>query len=147
MCLCACVCIFVVQSLSHIQLFVTPWTAAYRASLSFTISQNLFKLMSIKSVMPSNHLILYRPLLLQPSIFPSIRVFSNELALHIKRLKTGASSSVLPVNIQGLFPLELTGLISLLSQGLSRVFSSTTIQKHQFFGSRPSLQSSSLTCT
>ena len=73
----------VVQSLNHVRLFVNPWTAAHQASLSFTISWNLLKLMSIRSVMPSNYLILCRPLLLLPSIFPSIRVFSNELALHI----------------------------------------------------------------
>ena len=71
----------VLQSQSHVRLFVTPWTAAHQASLSFTISQSLLKLMSIESVMPSNHLILCCPLLLQPSIFPSIRVFSNESAL------------------------------------------------------------------
>ena len=74
----------VVQLLSHVQLFVTPWTAARQASPSFTISQNLLRLMSVESVMPSNHLILYRPLLLLSSIFSSIRVFSNELALHIR---------------------------------------------------------------
>ena len=70
----------VVQSLSHVQLFATPWTATLQASLSFTISWSLLKLASIESVMPSNHLILCRPLLLLPSIFPSIRVFSNEVA-------------------------------------------------------------------
>ena len=75
--------ISVVELLSHIWLFVTPWTATCQASLSFTTSQNLLKLMSIESVMPSNHLILCHPLLL-PSIFPSIRVFSNELVLHIR---------------------------------------------------------------
>ena len=73
-----------VQSLSHVQLFASPWTAAHQASLSITISQSLLKLMSIESVMPSNHLILCCPLLLQPSIFPSIRVFSNEFALCIR---------------------------------------------------------------
>ena len=73
-----------VQSLSHVWLFATPWTAAFQASLSFTNSQSLFKLMSIRLVMPSNHLILCRPLLLLFSIFPSIRVFSNESALHIR---------------------------------------------------------------
>ena len=72
-----------IQLLSHVRLFVTPWTAAYQASLSITSSQSLLKLMSIESVMPSNHLTLCRPLLLQPSIFPSIKVFSNEPALHI----------------------------------------------------------------
>ena len=73
-----------VQSLSHVQLLVTPWTAAHKASLSITNSQNLLKLMSIELVMPSKNLILCCPLLLPPSIFPSIRVFSNELALHIR---------------------------------------------------------------
>ena len=73
-----------IQLLSHIWLIVTPWTTACQASLSFTISQSLLKLMSIESVMPSSHLILYCPLLLLPSIFPSIRVFSNESALHIR---------------------------------------------------------------
>ena len=73
-----------VQSLGHVQLFVTPWTAARQASLSITHSQSLLKLMSIESMMPSNHLILCRPLFLLPSIFPSIRVFSNESVLHIR---------------------------------------------------------------
>ena len=72
-----------VQSLSHVQLFATPWTAARQASLSITNSRNLLKLMSIESVMPSNHLILCCPLLLLPSVFPSIRVFSSESVLHI----------------------------------------------------------------
>ena len=73
-----------VQSLSHVLLFATPWTAAFQASLSITNSRSLLKLMSIESVMPSNHLILCRPLLLLPSIFPSIRVFSNESRLRIR---------------------------------------------------------------
>ena len=77
----------VVQSLSRVRLSATPWTAARQVSLSFTISQNLLKLKSTESMMPSNHLILCRPLLLLPSIFPSIRVFSNESALHIRWLK------------------------------------------------------------
>ena len=81
---CTSIVIAVVQSLSHVQLFVTPWTAACRASLSFTIFQSLLKLMSIESVMPTNHLIFCHLLLLLPSIFPSIRVFSNELALCIR---------------------------------------------------------------
>ena len=132
-----------VQSLSRIWLFVTPWTAAHQASLSFTISQSLLKLMSIEWVMPSNHLIFCHPLLLLPSIFPSIRVFSNASALHIRWPKYWSSASVLPMNIQGWFPLGLTGLISLLSKGLSRVLSSTTIWKHQFFGAQPSSQSNS----
>ena len=81
--------------------------------------------------MPSNHLILCRPLLLTPSIFPSIRVFPNESVLHIRGQSTGvsASASVLPMNIQDWFPLGWTGWISLQSRGLSRVFSNTTVQK------------------
>ena len=109
-----------VQSLSHVQLFMTPWTAALQASLSFSISQSLLKLMSIKSVMPSNHLILCRPLLRLPSIFPSIRVFSSESALCIRwpKYRASASASVLSLNIQDWFPLRLTGLISLQSKGV-----------------------------
>ena len=76
--------VVVVQSLSHVRLFVTPWTAAHQASLSFTVSWSLLKFMSIELVMPSNHLILCGPFLLLPSIFPSIRVLSNELAVCIK---------------------------------------------------------------
>ena len=99
-----------------------------------TISQSLLKLMSIESVMPPNHLILSCILLL-PSIFPNIRIFSNESTLPIRWPNTGASASasVLPMNIYGWLPLVLTGLISLQSKGLSRVFSSTTVWKHQFF--------------
>ena len=108
--------------LSHVQLFAIPWTAAHQASLSFTISQSLLKFMSIESVMPSNHLILCRPLLLLSSIFPRIRVFSNEWALH-QSIGTSAPASVLPMNIQGWFPLHLTGWSFLLSRGLTRVFS------------------------
>ena len=91
-----------VQLLSRIQLFVTPWTAAHQASLSITDSWSLLKLMSIESVMPSNHLILCCFLLLPPSIFPSIRVISNESVLHIRWPSIGdsASASVLPMNIQ-----------------------------------------------
>ena len=126
----------IVQSLSHVQLFVTPWTAACQASLSFTILQNLLKLMSIELVMPSKHFILCRPLLLLPSIFPSIRVFSNGSVLPIRWPSIGASASasVLPMNIQDWFPLGWTSWISLQSKGPSRVSSNTIIQKHQFFG-------------
>ena len=98
----------VVQLLSCVWLFVTPWTTARQVSLSFIISWSFLKLRSIESVMPSNHLVLYRPLLL-PSIFPRIRVFSNESALHIRWL----FASVFPMNNQDWFPLGLTGLISL----------------------------------
>ena len=96
---------------------------------------------SIESVMSSNHLILCHPLLLLSSVFPSIRVFSNESVLHIRWQSIGvsASVSVLPMNIQDWFPLGLTDLISLLSKGLSRVFSNTTVQKHQFFSAKISL--------
>ena len=110
-----------VQSLSRVQLFVTPWTAAHQVSLSITNSQSLLNLMSIESVMPSNHLILCCPLLLLPSVFPSIRVFSNESVLLIRCQCIGVSAlaSVLPKNIQDLFSLGLTGWISLQSKGVS----------------------------
>ena len=111
------------QSLSRVWLFVTPWTAARQASLSIANTLSLFKLMSIESVMPSSRLILCHPLLLLPSIFPSIRVFSNESALHTggKSIGVSASASFLPMNIQDWFPLRLTAWISLQSKGLSRV--------------------------
>ena len=123
------------------QLFATPWTTACQASLSVTNAQSLLKLMSIESVMPSNHLILCRPLLLLPSIFLSIRAFSNESVLHISGQSIGvsASASVLPMKTQDWFPLGWTGWISLQSKGLSRVFSNTTVQTHQFFGTHLSL--------
>ena len=126
----------VVQLLSHVQLFATPWTAACQASLSFTISWSFLELMSIESVMPSNHLILCHPLLLLPSVFPSVRIFSNELALCIRYPKYWSFSfSISPSSeYSGLIYLGWTGLISLQSKGLSRVFSSTTVQKRQFFG-------------
>ena len=125
-----------VQSLSRVQLFATPWTEARQASLSIINSQSLLKLMSIESVMPSNHLILCRPLLLLLSIFPSIRVFPMSQPFTWSGQSTGvsASASVLPMNIQDWFLLGLTGWISLQSKGLSRVFSSATVWRHQFFG-------------
>ena len=130
-----------VQSLGHVQLFVTSWTAAHQASLSITNSQSLLKLISIKSVMPCNLLILFCPLLLLPSIFPSIRVFSNESVLHIRWPQYWSFSFSISASNQysGLIPLGLTGLISLQSKGLSRVFSNTTVQKHQFFNVQLSL--------
>ena len=130
-----------VQSLSHVWLFVTPWTAAHQASLSITNSHSLLKLMSIESVMPSNHLILCHPLLLLPSVFLSIRVFSNESVLCIRWPKFWSFSlaSVLPMNIQDSSPLGWTDWISLQSKGLSRVFSNTTVKKHPFFGAQLSL--------
>ena len=169
-----------VQFLSCVWLFATTWIAAHQASLSIINSQSLLKLMSIESVMPSNQLILCCPLLLLPSIFPSIRVFSNEsflasggnplqcsclenprdggawwavvsgVAQSWTRLKllssssrqsigASASTSVLQMNLQDWFPLGLTGWISLQSKGLSRVFSNSTLQKHQFFSAQLSL--------
>ena len=124
-----------VQSLSHVWLFVTPWTVARQASLSITNSWSLLKLLSFESMMPSNHFILCLPLLLLPSIFPSIRIFSNESVLCIRwpKFRDSASASVLPKKLQDWFPIWLTGLISLQSKGLSRVFSNTIVQKHQFF--------------
>ena len=122
-----------VQSLSHVWLFATLWTTACQASLSFTISQSLLKLMSIELVMSSNHLVLYHPLLFLPSTFPNIRIFflmSQLFASGDQSIR--ASASVLLMNTQGWFPLGLTGLISLQSKGLSRAFSNTTAQKHQF---------------
>ena len=108
-----------VQSLSRVLLFVTPWAALGQASLSITNSWTLLKLMSIESVMGSNHLILCRPLLVLPSVFPSIRVFSDESVLHI------------------------ISLICLQSKGLSRVFSNTVVQKRRFFGTQSFLWSNS----
>ena len=117
-----------VQLLSHVRLFVTPWTAACQASLSITNSRRLPKLMSIKLVMPSNHLILCRPLLLLPPICPSIKVFSNELVFPIRWPKYWSFSfNISPSNEYSGFPLGWMGWISLLSKGLSRVSSSTTI--------------------
>ena len=128
-----------VQSLSRVRLFATPWTAARQSSPSITNSRSLLKLMSVESVMPSNHLILCHPLLLPPSVFPSIRVFSNESVLHIGWPKYWSFSfNISPSN-------EYSGLISfrmdspLLSKGLSGAFSSTTVQKHHFFGTQLSL--------
>ena len=137
--------VIVVLFLSCVQLFVTPWTAACQAPLSSSVSWSFLRFMSIESVMLSNHLILCCPLLLLPSIFPRIRVFSNKSAFASggQSIGTSASASVLPMNIQGWFPLGLIGLISLLSKGLSKIFSSTTIRKHQFFGAQPSSQSNS----
>ena len=121
----------------------TPWTVAHQASLSITNSRSLPKLMSTESVMPSNHLILCRPLLLLPSIFPNIRVFSNESASGGQNTGVSASTSVLPMNTQDWFPLGWTGWISWQPKGLSRVFSNTTVQKHQFFDTQHSSQSNS----
>ena len=130
-----------VQSLSRVQLFATPWTAAHQASLPITNSQSLLKLISIESVMPSNHLILCCPLLLLPSIFPSIRVFSKESVLCFRWPKFWSFSfSTSPSNeYSGLISFGMDGWLSLQPKGLSRVFSNTTVQKHQFFCAQLSL--------
>ena len=140
-----------VQSLSHVRLFATPWTAVCQASLSITNSQSLPKLMSIESVMPPSHLILCHPLLLLPSIFPSIRVFSNESALCIRWpkywsfifnispcIEVSPSTSVLPMNTQDWSPLGCTGWISLQSKGLSSILQhhsskASILQRSAFF--------------
>ena len=111
------------------RLFATPWTAAHQASLSTINSQSLFKLMSIELMMPSNHLILCSPHLLPPSIFPSIKVFSNELVLHISWPKYWSFSfNISPSNeYSGLFSFRIDWLVSLQSKGFSRVFSNTTV--------------------
>ena len=121
---------------------LSPWTAACQASLSLTVSRSLPKFMCIALVMPSSHLILCCPLLLLPSIFSSIRDFSNELAVRIRWPKYW-SFSISPSNeYSGLISLTIS-FISLLSRGLSGVFSSTIVWRRQFFGILPSLQSSS----
>ena len=120
------ICVFL-QSLTRVRMFVTSQTAARQASVSFTISWSLLKVKSTELMMLSNHLILCHPLLLLPSIFPSIRVsFPMSQFFASGGQSTGAPASA-SVNIQGWFPLGLSSLISLLSKGLSRVFSSTTV--------------------
>ena len=134
-----------VQSLSHVGLFVTPWTAARQASLSVTNSWSSLKLMSIKSVMPSSHLILCCPLLLLPPIPPSIRVLSNKSTVCIRWPKYSSFSfSISPSKEHpGLISFRMDWLDLLAVQGISRVFSNTTVQKHQFFSTQLSSQSSS----
>ena len=134
-----------VQLLSWVPLFVTLWIVTCQASLSITNSQSLLKLMSIESVMPSNHLILCYPLLLPHSSFPASGSFpvSQFFTSGGQSIGVSASASVLPMNTQDWSPLEWTGWICLQSKGLSRVFSNTTVQKHQFFGTQLSSQSNS----
>ena len=130
-----------VQLLSRVRLLVTPCTTARLVSLSITNSWSLFKFMSIKSVMPSNHLILCHPFLLLPSILSSTRVFSNESALCIRRPKYWSFTfNISPSNdYSGLISFRIDWLDLLQSKGLSRVFSNTTVQKHQFLGAPLSL--------
>ena len=133
-----CLSVSSVQSLSRVWLFVTPWISAHQASLSITSSRGLLKLMPIELVMPSSHLILCRPLLLLPPIPPSLRVFSNESAPHMRWPKYWSFSfSISPSNEHsGLISFRWTGWISLQSKGLSRVFSNTIVQKCQFFSTQ-----------
>ena len=128
-----------VQLLSRVRLFATPWITACQASLSITNSQSSLRLTSIESVMPSSRLILCHPLLLLPPMPPSIRVFSNESLFAWGGQSTGVSAlaSFLPKKSQGWSPSEWTGWISLQSKEISGVFSKTTVQKHQFFGTQP----------
>ena len=130
-----------VQFLSHVLLLVTPWTAVRQASLSITNSQSLLKLMSIESVMPYIHLILCHPFLLLPSIFPSLVMFSNESALHIRWPKYWSFSFSISLSNEYSWLISFrTDWFDLLQlKGLSKVFSNTTVQKHQFFGTRLSL--------
>ena len=134
-----------VQSLSHVRLFVTPWTAACQASLSITNSQNSLKLTNIELVMPSNCLILCCPFSSCPQSVPASESFPVSQLFTWGGQITGVSAlaSFLPKNTQGWSPLGLTGWISLQSKGLSRVFSNTTVQKHQFLGAQLSSQSNS----
>ena len=128
-----CLVLSSVQSFSCVQFFVTPWTRAPQASLSITNCRNLLKLMSVESVMPPNHLILCRLLLLLPSIFPSIRVFSNEqlFASGSQSIGVSASTSVLPVNIKDGFFLGWTGWISLQSLSCVQLFATPWTVAHQ----------------
>ena len=134
-----------VESLSHARLFETQWTAVRQASLSITNSWSLLKLTSIEPVMPSNHLIFCCSLLLPPSIFPSIRVFSNESALHIRWPKYWSFSfSISPSKeYSGFISFRMDWFDLLAVQGTLKVFSNPTVQKHQFFGTQLSLWSNS----
>ena len=130
-----------VQSLSHVWLFATPWTAACQASLSITNSQRLLKFTCTELVMPSKHLILCHPLLLLPSIFPSIRVFSNESVFCIRWPKYWSFSfSISPSNVySGLISFRIDWLDLLVVQETLKVFSNITVQKHHFFSTQLSL--------
>ena len=140
--------VVVVQSLSCLQLFAIPWTEACQASLPFTISQSLLKLISTESVMPCNPLILYHPFFSCLHSFPASGSFPMSWLFTSGGQSIGASAweSVLPVNIQSRFLVGLTGLISLQPKELSRVFSSTMVWKFQFFGAQPSLWFNSHIC-
>ena len=130
-----------VQSLSCVRLFATPWTAAHQGSLSITNSWSLLKLMSIELVMPSNHLSLCRPLPLLPSIFPSIRIFSNESVLHIKWPNYWSFTISPSSEHSGLISFRTDWFDLLAVQGTLKSLLNTTVQKHQFFGTQLSLWS------
>ena len=134
-----------VQSLSRVRLFATPWIAARQASLSITNPWSSLKLTSIESVMPSSHLLLCHPLLLLPPTSPSIRVFSNESTLHMRWPKYWSFSfSIIPSKeIPGLMSFRMDWLDLLAVQGTPKSLLQDTVQKHQFFGTQPSLQSNS----
>ena len=134
-----------VQLLSHVRLFVTSWITARQASLFITISRSSLRLTSIEPVMPSSHLILCHPLLLLPQSFPASESFPMSQLFAWGGQSTGVSvlASFLPKKSQGWSPSEWTGWIFLQSKGLSRLFSNTTVRKHQFFGTQPSSQSNS----
>ena len=133
------------QSLSRVWLFATPWTVVHQDSLAITNSRSLLKLISIEWVMPSYHLILCHPFLLLPSIFPRIKTFSNESVLCIRWPKYWSFSfNISPSNEHsGLISFRMDGFDLLAYKGLSRVFSNTTVQKHQFLGAQHYLWSNS----
>ena len=134
-----------VQLFSRVRYFATPWTSAHQDSLSITNSRSLLKLMYIELMMPPNHLSLWVPFSSYLQSFPASESFqlSQFFASGGQSIGVSASASVLPMTIQDWFPLGWIGWISLQSKGLSRVFSNTTVQKHQFFGAQLSLQSNS----
>ena len=137
-----CGCMYAQLLIVAVQLFLIPWTSTHQASLSFSVSWSLFKLMSTESVMPSNHFNLCRPLPLLLSIVPSLRVFSNELTLHIRWSKCWSFSfSISPSSeYSGLISFRMDWFDLLQSKGLSRVLFNTTVQKHQLFGTELSSQ-------
>ena len=135
--------VVLVQLLSHVWLFATPWTAAWQVSLSFTISWSLLKLMSVELVILSKHSVLCCPLLLLPLIFPCIRVFSSELAVHIRWPKYWSLSISPSSEYSGLISFRIDWFDFLAVQGILKLFSSTRKRKHQFFGTQPSLWSNS----
>ena len=143
--MCFYMCISSVQSLSRVRLFATPWIAARQASLSITNSQSLLRLTSIESVMPSSHLILCCPFSSCPQSLPASESFpmSQLFLWGGQSIGVSASTSVLPIHTQDWSPLERTVWISLQAKEFSRVFSNTTVQKHQFFSAQLSSQSNS----